>query len=103
MGSNDYQAVFVRRARRLGFSAAEIDDLWSARRLEGACEAVQGMLQAKRRELRRRMAALEAKDMTLTALLVECWKHEGAGPCPVRWGFRFEAEERGGVRPCPHK
>ena len=44
-----HRTLFVRRARRLGFSSVEIDDLWSARLLEGSCEAVQGMLQAKRK------------------------------------------------------
>ena len=94
---NGHRTLFVRRARRLGFSSAEIDDLWSVRLLEGSCEAVQGMLQAKRRELRRRMAALEAKDMTLTALLVECWKHQASGPCPVRWEFRFRSDDGTGA------
>jgi DNA-binding transcriptional MerR regulator len=92
-----HRTMFVRRARRVGFSPAEIDDLWSARLLEGSCEAVQGMLQAKRRELRKRMAALEAKDMTLTALLVECWKHQTSGPCPVRWDFRFGSNKGAGA------
>jgi DNA-binding transcriptional MerR regulator len=94
-----HRTRFARRARLLGFSSTEIDDLWSARLLEGSCEAVQGMLQTKRRELRRRMAALEAKDMTLTALLVECWKHQASGPCPVRWDFRFGADEGRGAAP----
>lgn len=46
---------------------------------------MQAAIQAKRQELHRRMAALEACDTELTVLLVACRSHESSGPCPVRW------------------
>ncbi|TBR26053.1 hypothetical protein EPO15_01020 [bacterium] len=79
------RASFLRNARRLGLSRRAAEDLYSARRLPGSCEAFQGRLQAKRRELRRRIAALEARHEAVTKLLLECWRQDRRADCRVRW------------------
>jgi len=79
------RAAFLRNARRLGLSRREAEDLFSARRLPGSCEAFQGRLQAKRRELRRRIAALESRHEAVTKLLLECWRQDRREDCRVRW------------------
>lgn len=92
-------AAFIRRARRLGFSDREARDLSSVRSLPGACEAFQGRLQARRRELRRRMAALEAQDMELTLLLVACWRQQDSRGCRVRWNLDSRGSRSPGLQP----
>lgn len=77
--------AFLRNARRLGLSAREGADLYSVRRFSGACEAFQGRLQAQRRELRRRIAVLEARHEEVTKLLLECWRQDRSEDCRVRW------------------
>lgn len=84
------RAAFLRNARRLGLSRQEAEDLFAARRLSGSCMAFQGRLQAKRRELRRRIAALEERHEELTKLLVECWRQERRADCRVRWTLGFQ-------------
>jgi MerR family copper efflux transcriptional regulator len=74
---------FIQRARTLGFSMAEVEDLlalWRNKRRRSA--AVKEIAMAKVSEIERNIAALEAMKRTLRHLAANC--HGDARPeCPI--------------------
>jgi MerR family copper efflux transcriptional regulator len=74
---------FIQRARTLGFSMAEVEDLlalWRNKRRRSA--AVKAIAMAKVSEIERNIAALEAMKRTLRHLAANC--HGDARPeCPI--------------------
>jgi MerR family copper efflux transcriptional regulator len=83
-GESDLHALrFVRRARDLGFSMAEIADLlalWRDR--SRASAAVKGLALAHVADLRRRIGELEAMARTLETLAERCCG-DGRPDCPI--------------------
>ncbi|MGH7014818.1 MAG: Cu(I)-responsive transcriptional regulator [Stellaceae bacterium] len=74
---------FIHRARELGFSVAEVEDLlalWRNKRRKSA--AVKAIALAKMGEIERKIAALEAMKRTIHHLTANC--HGDARPdCPI--------------------
>ena len=74
---------FIRRARTLGFSMAEVEDLlalWRNKRRRSA--AVKAIAMAKVSEIERKIAALEDMQRSLRQLAANC--HGDARPeCPI--------------------
>lgn len=74
---------FIQRARTLGFSMAEVEDLlalWRNKRRKSA--AVKAVAMAKIGEIERKVAALEAMKRTIHHLAANC--HGDARPeCPI--------------------
>lgn len=103
------QVRFIRHAQQMGFRLAEIDELLRLRRRvahDGGkdADAVRAAVQAKRDDVTRRMAQLEAIGRTLDGLLETCDQmcHGSRPPaeCPI-----FEAIDHaatpGSIAPAP--
>lgn len=75
---------FIRRAKDLGFSLAEIVDLLSLR-LEPneRCEDVRGRALAKIEEIDKRLRSLRRMRSTLTNLVRACSEGGTSGACPI--------------------
>lgn len=76
--------AFVRRATALGFSLAEVKSLLSLRvSTRMSCERVRERALAKKEDIERRIAELEAMRDALTRLAQSCGRGETTGMCPI--------------------
>ena len=81
---------FIRRAQRLGFSLAEIDELLALSRQRDIA-AVRRQAAAKLADVDARMRELERVREALGALFEACPGHERDGPCPILSALGEEA------------
>ena len=95
---------FVRRAKDLGFTLGEIEELLALRAARGAdCATVRQRVAAKRAEVERRIAELRALQRVLRRLEEGCPGEGDLGACPViellerDEGSREARTSRGGV------
>jgi len=75
---------FIRRAKDLGFSLAEIGDLLSLRLDPAArCEDVRGRALAKIQDIDERLRSLRRMKSTLSKLVTACSKGGSVDGCPI--------------------
>ncbi len=76
---------FIRRAKELGFSLAEIDELLNLRAAPGdACEHVRARAEAKIADIDERIASLRRMRSALDRLRAACLERRGtSGDCPI--------------------
>jgi len=77
---------FIRRAKKLGFSLREINELLSLSITRGrTCADVRRRAEAKVEDIEKKIAALEELRNALTRLVAECVDHGAPGAeCPIR-------------------
>jgi len=76
--------AFIRHAKALGFSLADIRELLMLRAEPGASSvAVRQLAQAKLMEIREKIAALEKMQQTLEHLVDECPGYVPTAECPI--------------------
>lgn len=76
--------AFIRHAKALGFSLADIRELLTLKAEPGASSvAVRQLAQAKLMEIREKIAALEKIQQTLEHLVDECPGHVPTADCPI--------------------
>lgn len=75
---------FVKRAQRLGFSLARIEELLDLRvRPDPACDEARARAVALREEIDGKLAELERMRRTLDELIAACETGPEAGECPI--------------------
>jgi Hg(II)-responsive transcriptional regulator len=75
---------FVKRAQKLGFTLAEIEDLLRLREERSApCAAVRAAALAKVADIDRRLESLRAMKRALTALVASCAGDGAKRVCPI--------------------
>lgn len=76
--------AFIRHAKALGFSLADIRELLALRAEPGASsEPVRQLAQTKLTEIRDKIAALEKMQQTLEQLVEQCPGHVPTSECPI--------------------
>ncbi len=76
--------TFIRHAKALGFSLADIRELLELRAESGASsEPVRQLAQAKLAEIKDKIAALEKMQQTLEQLVAQCPGHIPTSECPI--------------------
>lgn len=76
--------AFIRHAKALGFSLADIRELLALRTESGASsEPVRQLAEAKLMEIRDKIAALEKMQQTLEHLVEQCPGHVPTSECPI--------------------
>ena len=75
---------FIKRAKELGFSLKEIEELLSLRaESEGQCAEVYARAQAKIEDISSKIASLRRMKDALTRLSESCSKNGTSGDCPI--------------------
>lgn len=76
--------AFIRHAKALGFSLADIRELLALRTEPGASSApVRHLAETKLMEIRDKIAALEKMQQTLEHLVEQCSGHVPTSECPI--------------------
>jgi MerR family transcriptional regulator, copper efflux regulator len=84
---------FIRRAKQVGFTLAEIQDLLSLRVSENRrCAEVRDLARAKVRDIERRIAELERMAAALSRLSRACRGNGPTGECPLLDALDQETE-----------
>jgi MerR family mercuric resistance operon transcriptional regulator len=82
---------FIRRAKELGFSLREIDELLTLRaESQGQCAEVLARAQGKIADISQRIASLERMKRALEQLASFCSEHATTGDCPILDALELE-------------
>ena len=82
---------FIRRAKELGFSLQEIDELLTLRaESEGQCREVLARAQGKIADITERIASLERMKRALERLASTCSERGTSGDCPILDALELE-------------
>jgi MerR family mercuric resistance operon transcriptional regulator len=91
---------FIRKAKDLGFTLAEIRDLLDLFQGEGAtCGEAARRARAKQAEVRERIAELQEMEAALVRAAEACEACDPACPCPVLERFPFDETQDGCAAP----
>jgi MerR family mercuric resistance operon transcriptional regulator len=83
---------FIRRAKELGFSLKEIDDLLTLRaESAGQCAEVFARTQGKIADISQRIASLERMKHALEKLASSCSESGTSGDCPILDALELES------------
>lgn len=76
--------LFIQHGKGLGFTLKEIKDLLGLKvdRIS-VCEKVRTRAEAKLKDVKRRIAALESVERALAGLLESCIRRKKTGECPI--------------------
>jgi MerR family copper efflux transcriptional regulator len=82
---------FIKRAKELGFSLKEIDELLSLRaESSGQCAEVYARAQAKVEDISSKIASLKRMKEALTHLAASCSNEGTRGECPILEALEME-------------
>jgi len=89
-----YRLQFIQRAKELGFTLREIQELLSfANSQEVQCDAIRNRAMAKLTDIEARMDALEGIRKVLSELVQSCEENEAFAGCPILEALAHEEND----------